>query len=241
MNFSSSTMRTRGRSSWLEGWGAVVIACRTVPWAIASSGGPCHGCSVRLVWVTFGSAVLGLVGVCGSLLLGMHPLVREPWLDTHGTEAALVSLLLGACVAGITVLSSRVLVRRFGWARALHGTLRPVFARESDASLALMAIASGVGEELFFRGLLAPLLGVAVSSVVFGALHQVRGRGRWAWAAWATVLGAALAAVYGLTGHLVGAIGAHVAINAANLRYIRDTSLEPGRPRRLGGLLDRRV
>lgn len=167
--------------------------------------------------------------------------MREPWLDTSGLEAVLVSIVLGGCIAGITILSSRFVVRRFGWARALHSSLRPTFADQRDGALALMAIASGVGEEIFFRGLLAPLVGIVLSSLAFGVLHQVRGRGRWAWAAWATVLGAALATLYALTGQLIGPIVAHVAINAANLRYIRDTSVEPQRPRRLGGLLDRRV
>jgi hypothetical protein len=99
-----------------------------------------------------------------------------------------------------------------------------------------MAVASGIGEELFFRGLLAQTIGIVLSSLAFGVLHQVRGQGRWAWAAWATVLGAMLAVLHAMTGQLVGPIVAHVAINAANLRYLRDTAVDPEPPRRLGGL-----
>jgi membrane protease YdiL (CAAX protease family) len=189
--------------------------------------------------VTLGSALLGLVGASVSLFLGLSPFTREPWLDTGGIEAVFVSLLLGGCIAGITILSSRFVVRRFQWARALHGALRPAFADQRDGALVLMAVASGIGEELFFRGLLSPLIGIVLSSLAFGVLHQVRGSGRWAWAAWATLLGASLALVYALTGQLIGPIVAHVAINAANLRYLRDTSVDPQRPRRLGGLLNR--
>ncbi len=202
---------------------------------------------MRLVWVTLGSALLGLIGVSGCIFLGQSPITRAPWLDTSGIEAVVVSLVLGGCIAGITILSSRFIVRRsvagrgFAWARALHSSLRPAFADQKDGALAVMAIASGVGEEIFFRGLLSPLVGIVLSSLAFGVLHQVRGRGRWAWAVWATVLGASLATLYALTGQLIGPIVAHVAINAANLRFIRDTSVDPQRPRRLGGLLDRRV
>lgn len=193
---------------------------------------------MRLVWVTLGSALLGLLGASGALFLGRSPFTREPWLETSGFEAVFVSVLLGGCIAGITILASRFVVRRFAWARALHGALRPAFADQNDGALVLMAVASGIGEELFFRGLLSPLIGIVLSSLAFGALHQVRGS-RLAWAAWATLLGASLALVYALTGQLIGPIVAHVAINAANLRYIRDTSVDPQRPRRLGGLLDR--
>jgi membrane protease YdiL (CAAX protease family) len=196
---------------------------------------------MRLVWVTLGSALLGLIGASACIFLGSSPLTQEAWLDTSGVEAVVVSLVLGGCIAGITILSSRFIVRRFAWGRALHSSLRPAFADQRDGALVLMAVASGVGEEMFFRGLLAPHVGIVLSSLAFGVLHQVRGQGRWAWAAWATLLGASLATLYALTGQLVGPIVAHVAINAANLRYIRDTSVDPQRPRRLGGLLDRRV
>jgi hypothetical protein len=45
--------------------------------------------------------------------------------------------------------------------------------------------------------------------------------------------------VFQLTGSLVGPIVAHVYVNATNLRFLRDTDLEPERPRVLGGLLGR--
>jgi len=195
----------------------------------------------RLAWVTLGSALLGLTGALASVAVGQQPFERAPWLQTGGLEAALVSVVLGACVAGITILGSRLSVRRFAWARALHGSLRPIIVGQSDAAIGLMAFASGFGEELFFRGFLSPLVGVALSSIAFGLLHQVRGPGRVAWTLWAAGLGAVLALIYALTGTLLGPIVAHVAINAANLRYLRDNDLDRApRKRRLGGLFARR-
>lgn len=190
----------------------------------------------RFVWVTLGSSLLGLLGASICLVLGRNPLTRAPWLDTSGIEAVLVSIVLGGCIAGMTIVASRFLVRRYAWARALHTSLRPLTRDQSNATLVAMAVASGIGEELFFRGLLAQTIGIVLSSLAFGVLHQVRGQGRWAWAAWATVLGAMLAVLHAMTGQLVGPIVAHVAINAANLRYLRDTAVDPEPPRRLGGL-----
>jgi membrane protease YdiL (CAAX protease family) len=195
----------------------------------------------RLAWVTVGSALLGLTGALASVAVGQQPYERVPWLQTGGVEAAVVSVVLGLCVAGIMVVGSRLFVRRFAWARSLHGSLRPMIVGQGNAAIGLMAVASGFGEELFFRGFLAPLVGVVLSSVAFGLLHQVRGPARFAWTLWAAALGAVLALIYALTGTLLGPIVAHVVINAANLRYLRDTDLERApRVPRLGGLLSRR-
>jgi membrane protease YdiL (CAAX protease family) len=98
--------------------------------------------------------------------------------------------------------------------------------------------ASAAGEELLFRGLLVPAAGVIASSLLFGALHQVRGPGRWAWMAWATVMGLLFGGVFVATGSLVGPMVAHAAINCANLRFLRDHDPLP-RARSMGGLLRR--
>ena len=41
------------------------------------------------------------------------------------------------------------------------------------------------------------------------------------------------------TGSLVGPLVAHAGINVANLRFLRDNTVDPPRARRLGGLLGR--
>lgn len=137
----------------------------------------------------------------------------------------------------MTVRTTRVLGRA-RWARTLHADLRPVAHGLDNGAILLMAIASGLGEELFFRGWLTPYVGVLASAVAFGAVHQVRGRARWAWAAWAAVMGLAFGFIYRLTGNLAGPIVAHVTVNALNLRYLRDHDPE-AKPKLLGGLLSR--
>ncbi len=79
----------------------------------------------------------------------------------------------------------------------------------------------------FFAGSSCSWRGRA-SSVGFGLLHQMRGPSRWVWAAWAGAMGLLFALVFVVTGSLVGAVLAHVAINGANLLYIRD--VRPKRP-----------
>ena len=184
--------------------------------------------------VALAYAMLGTIAVLVALALGHDPIACEAWLGTTGALSVGLSAVLGAATAVATVALTRVVVRRWGWARELHGDLRPAVRHSGDVAIVVMALASGIGEELLFRGLLTPLLGVLLSSLAFGFLHQVRGRARWAWAAWATLMALVFAVTFRLTGSLAGPVIAHVAINIANLRYLRDTEVDlpPHLPKR---------
>lgn len=183
-------------------------------------------------------SVAGGIAVATSLALGRDPIGCDGWLGAKGAAGLLLSLGLGVLLGAATILSTRVLVRRFRWARALHYALRPTVHGAGDAGLWLVAVASATGEELLFRGLLVPIAGVALSSLVFGALHQIRGQARWGWMAWATVMGLLFGSVFAATGSLAGPVVAHAAINLHNLRFLRDNDPRPRRGS-LGGLLKR--
>lgn len=210
---------------------------------LAAEGGIAVGALGRrrpalIILAAYGALGAGAAAV--SMAFGQDPLSTPGWLGIGSpAAAALVSGGAGVCVGALTVASTRVLVRRAPWARALHEALRPAVKGAADGWLFALAAASAVGEELLFRGLLVPLLGVVLPSIAFGVLHQVRGPARWGWMAWATLMGLLFAVLYAATGSLVGPIVAHVMINGANLRYLRDT--EPGAMHRkkLGGLLRR--
>lgn len=189
-----------------------------------------------LSWVVVGYGALGALGASLSLAFGGAPLTRTPWLHESPLEGVVASLVLGVAGAALTIIVTRALFRRARWARALHGELRPIVSGEGGGVLLLMALASSVGEELFFRGFLSVTVGVILSSLAFGALHQVRGRGRIGWAASAFVMGVFLSLVYGITGQLVGCVVAHAIVNVVNLQYVRDHDPNP-KPRKLGGLL----
>jgi membrane protease YdiL (CAAX protease family) len=186
------------------------------------------------------AAYLGVGGVAAglSLALGRNPLVCEGWLGAQGAASWLVSLGLGLVLGATTIAVTPAMVRRWRWARALHLALRPAVHRAGDAALLSVALASAVGEELLFRGLLVPLVGVVASSAAFGLLHQIRGRARWGWMGWAALMGLLFGEIFAMTGSLVGPLIAHAAINHSNLRFLRDNDPDPPR-RPLGGLLRR--
>jgi membrane protease YdiL (CAAX protease family) len=179
------------------------------------------------VGVVTGYAGAGALAAGLAVALGHDPLQTPSWVGLRGAASIEWSLVMGALLAATTVLASRVLARRTEWTRALHEALRPAVRDADGVTIACMAISSGVGEELLFRGLLVPLVGIVASSIGFGLLHQVRGPARWVWAVWACGMGALFALVFTVTGSLAGAVLAHVAINGANLRYIRD--VEPAK------------
>jgi membrane protease YdiL (CAAX protease family) len=194
-------------------------------------GGP--AAAVAAIYAAVGAAAAGV-----SLLLGRDPLACDAWIGTRGPAAWLLSLGLGVLLGSSMIAATPAMVRRWRWARALHLALRPAVHRAGDAALLSVAIASATGEELLFRGLLVPLVGVVASSVAFGLLHQIRGRARWGWMAWATIMGLLFGAVFAATGSLVGPLLAHAAINHSNLKFLRDNDpTPPSRP--LGGLLRR--
>jgi membrane protease YdiL (CAAX protease family) len=161
----------------------------------------------------------------------------EPWLTLPSVLSHVYSLVIGLALGGLVAFSTRIFVARYAWARNLHSELRPVARHLSAAGIVAVAAFSALGEELWFRGILEPWLGLWVQAAVFGIVHaQLRGPSRWAWISWATVMGLAFGATFQLTGSLAGPIAAHALINCLNLSYLKSHDPEPRR-RSLGGLL----
>ncbi len=195
-----------------------------------------RGPSRLTTWVLLAYGGLGTLGATLSVAFGGSAVTRDPWLAVGGFEAIAASLVLGASGGALAIIASRFLFRKAGLARARHDKLRPLVSQERDGVIWLMALASSTGEELFFRGFLSVTVGVWLSSLAFGLLHQVRGAGRFGWAGSAFAMGLFLSVLYALTGQLVGCIVAHAIVNVVNLQYLRDHDPHP-KPRKLGGLL----
>jgi hypothetical protein len=175
-------------------------------------------------------AVLAIAGgVLAYFFAGGRPFSHPaPWLQLPDLAAAALSIAIGVAFAFVIVVTTRLSVARFQWARQLHVELQPVARRFGTGETLLVAALSSLGEELFFRAFLVPVVGIIGSSLLFGLLHQVRGQSRWVWAAWATGVGLFFAGLYQLTGSLLGPIVAHALINATNLTFLKKHDLQPG-------------
>lgn len=191
-------------------------------------------------------SALAVYGILALITLGIafardtSPIETEAWFDLLPLWSRhLLSIAGGVGLAVGTIRATRILVGRWSSAKLLHSDLRPVVRDAGDGTILVLGLASGIAEELFFRGLLTAWLGLIVSSIAFGALHQLRGKSGMVWTIWAGIMGFLFGGLFLATGSLLGPMLAHAAINVINLRFLRDTDVEPRAPRELGGLLGR--
>jgi len=152
-------------------------------------------------------------------------LYDEPiWLAQAASSAGggagippLGELALGLGVAAVVIAVSYAATEGTEWGRQLARAMAEPLRGLSIPDALLLASASGLAEELFFRGALQPRVGLVVASVLFGALHLVPRRELMPWTAFAVVMGFVLGVLFEWTGSLLAPVVAHTVINAVNL------------------------
>jgi len=147
-----------------------------------------------------------------------HP---SPSSAARYVDRLALSLALGATLGVVVVALTPLFAERTAWARALEAELEPIAKALSGTDIALVALLSGLSEELFFRGAMQPVLGIWITSIIFGALHTGPKRAFLAWSIWAFVMGLLLGWIFDFTGVLWGPVLAHVYINQRNLTYMK--------------------
>jgi membrane protease YdiL (CAAX protease family) len=203
--------------------GKVVFALRSAP-SLAADGDRSLVRTIGVAYAALAALGAGLSYVFAGGRPFQHP---RPWLELPALPAASLSMAMGVALAFVVVVWTRFAVARFGWAQRLHLELQPVARRFDGSEIWMLALLSSVGEELFFRSFLAPTIGLALSTLLFGLLHQVKGPSRWVWAIWAAVVGLALGLIFVATSSLLGPIVAHALINGTNLGFLKSHDLEP--------------
>jgi hypothetical protein len=169
-------------------------------------------------------AALAVGFVLGRPDLYHHPLPLlglPPWLEP--LVGVVVGLLLGLAVVRLT--QRAVTPWRWGPAVRLHQGLRELLGVADqplcEADVLALAGSSAIAEELLFRGLLVPAIGLLASSLVFGLLHYApRRRGMLAWIPMAVLMGLALGGLFVAVGGLSAPIAAHFVINYKNLNFV---------------------
>jgi membrane protease YdiL (CAAX protease family) len=178
----------------------------------------------RAALVTAVYLVLGAAAVVWGNLRG-HP---DVW-RLHGAEPTLsmtfASLVCGLAAGGLLVFLSRLALYRFEWARELHRELRHMLFPLAEVEILVLAAASSVGEELFFRGALMPAVGLVLSSAIFALLHIGPKARHLPWTASSFGAGLLFGAIFLWTGDLTGPVVAHFLINFLNLRHVAEVEL----------------
>lgn len=125
-----------------------------------------------------------------------------------------VTILLVAVVHLLT----RVGMRRFAVLRRSGEDIRRFLGNLRPSQVAVVAAASGIGEELLFRGWLLNEVGLLVSSLLFGLVHIPPSRQWLYWPVFAMVMGLLLGWLFLWTGSLIYPVILHAGINFLNIR-----------------------
>ena len=138
----------------------------------------------------------------GAVLLGASPSTGIVW---------------GVGLGGILATAGQAVTRRTAWGRRFEALMAELVGGIHPLDALLLAALSALAEELLFRGVLLPYLGLWVSSALFGLAHLVPREGLWPWSLWAGAAGLALGASALATGGLLAPILAHFGVNAVGL------------------------
>jgi membrane protease YdiL (CAAX protease family) len=160
---------------------------------------------------------LSIVALIVGFARGEPDIYRLPgwsWLRLAASPVLGVGIGLGI------VFVSRLCVHRFDWARRLHRSFRGLLGNLHARDIFVLALASSVGEELFFRGALLPWIGIYGSAIVFALLHVGPGWRYLPWTASALLVGLLFGALFWWLRDLGAPMVAHFTINYLNLNYI---------------------
>lgn len=170
--------------------------------------------------VRFG--LLFYAGMAGLAMLWRVGWYGEPILYASPTAAAqgvalgrdgLLGVLTGAGLLGLSQLSTRFT----RWGETLARVLADALGDVSLGGALMLALASGIAEEMLFRGALQPRLGWLATGVLFGLVHFAPRRELLPWTGFAVVAGLLFGWLFEATGNLVAPVTAHVLVNAVNI------------------------
>jgi len=143
--------------------------------------------------------------------------ILHPEGHSGGVEGLGFALGCGIGLGLVSIAFSEWMTRSSQLGEALADTLGDSLMGIGRADAILLAVASGIAEEMFFRGAMQPAVGIVWASIAFGACHFLPRRELALWSLWAIGMGFLLGGLYEWTGQLAAPIAAHVVINGVNL------------------------
>lgn len=126
---------------------------------------------------------------------------------------------LGVLAGLVVVLASR-LAARLPAGRRMVAVFAQAIGRPTLVACVVLAFAAAIGEELLFRAVLQPDLGIWLVTMLFAAAHFPYDRDLALWPLLAFPTGLLFGALFDLTGAALAPIVAHGVVNTLNLRWI---------------------
>ncbi|NRA75429.1 MAG: CPBP family intramembrane metalloprotease [Planctomycetes bacterium] len=165
---------------------------------------------------------MGIISIIGIVMIQDISDFVRPAREVVGGFA--IGIGFGSCAAALSLLLSKVWRR----ARILETRLAQIFEGLTVGEVFVLALLSSVAEELLFRGLLQPVIGLWLASALFGLAHWTGDRRLSCWPLISLIAGLALGklSLWEPAG-LSGAIGAHFAVNWIGLARLRRSATPP--------------
>ena len=135
-------------------------------------------------------------------------------------QGCALGLVLGFAVVG----ASWLITQRTAWGRHFLEVFQGMLGRLDSRQILLLALASSLGEEILFRGVLHPRLGLWITALMFGALHMPMRREMWPWTVFAMAMGLVLGLLTDYSQTLWPAIVLHFVVNYFNLHHISESA-----------------
>jgi membrane protease YdiL (CAAX protease family) len=169
--------------------------------------------------------------VIGELLLGVLALVWALRSETgipYRLDAR--TFLIAFALTGVLTLlnfSLFAIGRRLEFAKHVYAffddEIFPLLREATVLDIIFLAAIAGFSEELLFRGMLQPRMGLIASSLLFGLLHGPDYK-LWPFAIWAACVGAGFGIAYRESGNMAIPMLVHAFYDAIALAYIRWTT-----------------
>jgi membrane protease YdiL (CAAX protease family) len=161
--------------------------------------------------------MMGCAALIWRMAMSSETILYPSGADGSASWGLFPALGMGALVGLAAVGVSELLTRTTALGEGLADLLGESLAGIGVADAVLLALASGVGEEMLFRGALQPSVGIVWASLIFGACHFLPRRELMLWSLYAVVMGFAFGWLYEWTGQLIAPIAAHSLVNGINL------------------------
>ena len=165
------------------------------------------------------SQILIFMGVTAVFLMAIAKIWQKLGeVQLLSTQFTTIALLQSVGLAAGIILTSSLIYRLWAdYRRSADIYLELVIKPLEWTDLIWLGLLPGLSEELLFRGVMLPALGlnlvaVVISSLLFGVLH-LSGNGQWPYVVWATIVGFALGYCALITGNLVVPVVAHIITN----------------------------
>ncbi|MDQ7778744.1 MAG: CPBP family intramembrane glutamic endopeptidase [Planctomycetota bacterium] len=135
------------------------------------------------------------------------------------------AIAAGIGFAAVAVLSGELMLRRFDWARRMEREFAQVVRGLTQCQIVVLSVLSAVGEEIFFRGAMQPVLGLWLTTCVFALVHIPWTGSVALWPVFAFIAGLGLGWLFDIGGGLLAPVLGHLGTNTGNLLLIRRRAL----------------